>query len=134
MGTFKAHVKDGLSGHELLQYAVLRDFLKSVRGLDERQTRRGSSIGEIAKNPAIALTKEQHERVNREQRTLKLWDPENLGRLSPMQVIELNREALLNAKVVPPENVEILYREAVRHAEEIGAVPSTPPPPTIGGQ
>jgi hypothetical protein len=105
-GTFSNRPRDKLAGHELLQNKWL-----NLRGLADRRGKGDYS----RRNPAVALGKEMHKRVGREQRRLGLFDKRKLEKMSARENIELNAEAMKRAGV-PDYVIEVLKRDALRHA------------------
>lgn len=111
-GTFGNRPGDSLQGHELLQNLWLE-----VHGYGRRLTSPASRT-----NPAVALSHDEHVAVGRQQRAMGLYDPANLRPMSAPAIIDANVEAMRRAGV-RPEVIEVLRREALRHAA------SLPPPP-----
>lgn len=110
-GTFSTieRIGDQLAGHEMLQNAWLR-----VHGYIHRR-----GIGATStQNPAVALSQEMHIKVGMEQAKLGLHDPAKLKKMSYIENIELNAQAMRNAGV-PEHVIQELKKEAVIHGDSI---------------
>ena len=59
--------------------------------------------------------------MNREQMKLGLWDEAKVAKMTAAENIDLNAQAMRNAGV-PGDIVEILRREALRHAATLPGV------------
>lgn len=109
-GTFShgARVGDQLEGHELLQNLWL-EVNQSVK--------RGSAPVSTM-NPAVAVSRDIHVAIGREQRALGLFDRSKLSGMSATENIELNMLAMRRAGV-PEEVIQVLREEALRHAASL---------------
>jgi hypothetical protein len=107
--TFRNRKRDRLDGHEMLQNAWLK-----AKGISAK---RGSS--EFSKNnPAVALRRRMHKRVNREQRKLGLYNEAKLAKMTAEENIALNSEAMKRAGV-PDFVIETLKKQALEHARQL---------------
>ncbi len=104
--TYPNRPGDKLAGHEMLQNAWINLKVKgSSRG-----------VGEASRsNPAVALSKEMHDAVGREQRKLGLFEESKLKKMTYQENIALNERAMQNAGV-PQDVIQVLKSEALRHA------------------
>ena len=97
-------VGDKLEGHEVLQNAILKD-----RGLAGKRLDSDASKS----NPVIALEKDTHTNVNREQ------IQQGTSNMPPRQSININCQILLN-QGVPKGAVEKIKNMAIKHAKNLG--------------
>jgi hypothetical protein len=104
-GTYSNRPSDKFAGHEMLQNAWLE-----AKGYGERLKSAASR-----KNPAVALSHNEHVAVGREQKALGLFDRNNLVKMSAEQVIKQNALAMKNAGV-PDYVIAALEKEALRYA------------------
>jgi RHS repeat-associated protein len=127
---------DKQQGHEILPYHFLRDYMQS-RGLNESQTRRTSPAWEFQYNPAISVNQAEHTTVSNEVTRLENNFVKAGGHLDTWSELFLGKQALENTLVktgeITEDQVNTLFHQAVRHAEDIGLIPPTPPPPRTGG-
>ena len=85
-----------------------------------------------SKDPAVGLTRTEHTRVGREQVAMKLYDPKVVAKMSALENIEKNAEAMRRAGI--PEGVISSHRDAaIRHGQSLGVIPANVPnsPPTL---
>lgn len=106
-GTFSnaARVGDQLEGHEMLQNLWLEVHRGAKRG----------SVPLSTMNPAVAVPREMHTAIGREQRALGLFDRTKLAGMSAAENIELNVLAMRRAGV-PGHVIQTLRQEALKHA------------------
>ncbi|WP_284269092.1 eCIS core domain-containing protein [Bradyrhizobium iriomotense] len=104
-GTYSNRPGDKFAGHEMLQNLWLE-----VKGYGERLKTAASR-----KNPAVALSHDEHVAVGREQRDLGLFDRDKLAKMSAEEVIKQNALAMRRAGI-PEDVIAILEREALRYA------------------
>jgi RHS repeat-associated protein len=103
---------DKLIGHELLQNAWLK-----AKGLTK-----GHGVDDISKlNPAVAVTKPMHTKINKLQRQYGLWNPKRLAEMKADEVIDLNVR-ILREVGIPEEVIQVLLREARSHARTVSAL------------
>ncbi len=103
---------DHLAGHEMLQ-----NFWLKLKGFGKRLTSTASKD-----NPAVGLTWTEHKRVGREQVAMKLFDEDVVGKMSTLENIEQNAEAMRRAGI--PEGVISAHRDAaIRHGQSLGVIP-----------
>lgn len=109
-GTFSsgARVGDQLEGHEMLQNLWLEVNQGVKRGAAPISTM----------NPAVAVSREMHVAIGREQRALGLFDRSKLSGMSATENIELNMLAMRRAGV-PEDVIQVLRAEALRHAASL---------------
>lgn len=108
-GTFTNRPGDRLAGHEMLQNA----WMKAKGYIKGHGT--GSASRE---NPAVAMSRDVHTAVGREQAKLGLHDPKKLVNQTALENIELNARAMRNAGVPEPV-IQALKTEALKHAANV---------------
>jgi hypothetical protein len=69
-------------------------------------------------NPAVAVPRDLHTAIGREQRVLGLFDRTKLAGMSAVENIELNAVAMRRAGV-PEHVVQTLRQEALKHASSL---------------
>lgn len=99
---------DQLEGHEMLQNL----WLEVNQGV-----KRGSAPTSTL-NPAVAVPRDLHTAIGREQRALGLFDRTKLAGMSATENIELNVLAMRRAGV-PEHVVQTLRQEALKHASSL---------------
>jgi hypothetical protein len=104
-GTYSNRPSDKFAGHEMLQNLWLE-----VKGYGKRLKTAASR-----KNPAVALSHNEHVSVGREQRALGLFDRNKLAKMSAEEVVGLNALAMKNAGI-PDYVIAALEKEALRYA------------------
>lgn len=72
---------------------MLQNLWLEVKGFGKR----GTAVSKM--NPAVALSKEMHDKVYIEQSQLRLFDRSKLSRMSYVEIIEANETAMRNAGV-----------------------------------
>jgi hypothetical protein len=104
-GTYSNRPSDKFAGHELLENLWLE-----VKGFGKRLAGPASR-----KNPAVALSHDEHVAVGREQRAMGLFDRDTVAKMSAEQVIGANAEAMKRAGI-PDYVIEALRKEALKYA------------------
>lgn len=117
--TYGEYLKRGrrtrLEGHEVLPHSLLEDLGLAVR--------RG--IGAASRNnPVLALPPRVHAVVGRFQRAFGVMYRSQRANMSVLQVIRLNRKALIHAGV-PSSVVRAITRDVLRHAMNLRIIKRT---------
>jgi hypothetical protein len=70
----------------------------------------------------MALSKDLHRAVGREQNALGLFNPDTLRNQSAMENILLNAQAMENSGLVPTSRIQQLTAKAIEHGKSLGVI------------
>lgn len=104
-GDYKEFPGDNIEGHELLQSSKLRQM--------------GADATARSDNPALALTREDHQKVSKLQRKAGLHNPANLNQQTPAQNIRKNVQVTKEAGVASRSQLAEAARKAREHSKKI---------------